>query len=150
MTVATGVPNFVAAEVETSSDGSTWTDRSGFCGGVSITGGERMTGEEYVYESDYAITGVGRRQPVEVTIRCAYTDSSSELAQLAISAYESNTQFQIRWWPSGKKAGAVGYYTDADSRIINHPLPVGDANAATPAFVEIRVRTARIQSIVGT
>ena len=140
---ATDVKSFIDAKVEYSTNGTAWTDISEYCDGVSVSGGDRMTGEAYRFQNDYALTGIGPRQPVEVTINFAYTEGASEPYQAARTAYEAHSQFQFRWWPYGGEVTEFGFYTDTDSRITSEPLPVGTADSADPTFVEVTVRSAR-------
>ena len=144
MAQATAVETWVDAAVSYSSDDTTWTDVSGYVGGVAISGGGRVTGEAYTFSGDYALTGFGKRQPVDVTIRVAYTEGASDLFATARTAFEGKTQFQIRWSPEGEDAAEFIFSTDTDSRITNEILPAGSADSADPAFFEITVRTRRV------
>lgn len=153
MAQATGVPNFVEAKVEYSTDGSAWTDISGYCAGVSTEGGDRQTGEGYTFDGDEPIVGVGKKTPTIVEIRVMYTETDEDPFDKAFEAFDASppTQFQIRWWPTeGDAAGEFGYYTAADSRVINRPLPQGTPEDAGPIEITVRVRTSNVVRTVAT
>jgi len=141
MAQITGVESWVDASVWYSTNDTDWTDISGYCAGVSISGGGRITGEAYTFEGDKAILGFGKRPPVELTINAAYTEGAADLFAVARTAAEDKTQFQLRFSPEGGDTAEFIFSTYSDSRIINEIVPVGTADSADPAFFEITVRS---------
>jgi len=147
---ATGVETFKDCKVETSTDGSTWTDISGYASSVAVDGFERAQGEAYTFDGDYPIVGTGKMQRGTVTVRIAYTEGESDPFKAAWDAYEGNTQLQVRYWPEGGETGEFGFYTDTDSRIVAPPTVAGEANSADPIMVEFQVVSKRLQRTTAT
>jgi len=150
MAQATGVESWSDAKIEYSDNGGTWTDMSGYANSVTKSGGDRLTGEAYTFDGDVAIIGTGKRQPVELTIRVAYTETDTHPYTIIRTSYEAKTRFQVRVWPEGGQLGEIGFYTDNDSRITSDPRPVGEAGSADPIFFEFTVRTSQLQDVTGT
>ena len=111
MTQATGGMSFASHYVGFSANGSAWTDVSGYSNSVSVSGGERVTGTAYTADGDTAIIKNGKRQPLTVTVRIVYTETSSQAYDMAKDAYEvaGGGPFYVRWSPGGGDAADLGF-----------------------------------------
>jgi hypothetical protein len=119
---------------------SAYVDISGSSQSVDVVTSTVVTGEAYTFEGNYAITTVGKYEPVEVTVNIIYTETSSEGYQLARAIYEGRTATQIKWLPLGAASGADQYETKTVGYITSFDYPPIDASSAGPIMVSFTVR----------
>jgi len=139
------VPLECNGALEVSTDGSTWTDISGYSCAVEWDGFERHVGEAQPYDDDAPVVAVGKRQPGTMTVRVAYTEGAADVFKTAWDAWQNNSQLQLRYWPGGGDASDQGLYTDTDSRVIAPPRVQGAAHEGDPITVTFSVVTGRLQ-----
>ena len=142
--------SFTAPNVGISTDGSSWTDISGFAAMVDLSGGDRNTGVVYTADGDTAIIKGGKRTPVTVTASVVYTETASEPYDTVNDAYEAGTALYLRWSPGGGDSGDLGYTTSAG--IVKSPVyPTGEVETGDPIMVDIVIEVASItEAAVGT
>jgi hypothetical protein len=129
-------------KVEISTNGTTWTDISGYTNKIEWDGGEREIAEASVFGEDVAKIAPGKRSPVEITVTVAYDESTSSPLETLQSAYESSSTLQVRWSPTGgvtgsKRYSAIGYVTTPI-------VPAGDAEASDVLMVEFTLKAPEI------
>jgi hypothetical protein len=137
-----GLP-FTDALIEISTDGSVWTDISGFAGSVSRGGGQRNTGEAYTADGDTAIVKGGKRQPVDVSVIIVYTEETTPPYDTVRAAYEAGSDMYVRWSPNGGDSGDEQYTTDAGI-VTDCPEPVGSVESGDPLVIQFTVRTPKV------
>jgi len=130
-------------KVEVSTNGSTWTDISGFATSVEVGGGDRQTAEAYTFDGDTAIVASGKREPVEVTVKVVYTEGTSEPFETVCAAYEAGSDFYVRWSPKGGQAGEF-LFTSGKGIIKSLTYPQGEAGSGDPVLVEFTLVTPSI------
>jgi len=143
MAQTTGGISFKSNKIEISTNGTTWADISGFANSVSVDGGDRQTGEAYTYDGDTAIIAIGKREPVEVTVRVVYTEGTGDPFETVRAAYEGGTNLYVRWSPKGGTAGNFQFATGA-GYVTAFGYPVGEAGSGDPVLVEFTVMAASI------
>jgi hypothetical protein len=150
MALPAGILSSCTMCVELSTDGTTWTDFSDWIAVVDPAPVTRDTAEQAVFGEDTYATGVGHRNPAEVTIRSVYTDGSTTADPFHYIWAQWTTNcggaVAVRWAPSGCTSGsgyqvystatATGHY----SRLISQTPPGGDAGDAAPIMWEAIVR----------
>lgn len=99
MTQTTGAMYGIDSKLEmTTNGGSTWTDFSGQSNTIDPgDGGVRDQGKFFTFDGDKAIVRVGKRNPVSLKIKVAYTENDAELFEIAHGCYENKTLVQLRW-----------------------------------------------------
>jgi len=133
-----------------STDGSAWTDVSGYANSVEIDGGERETGNAYTFDGDTAIIKAGKRGPLTITVRGIYTETATEYYDKVVDAYEAGSDLYVRWSPGGGDAGDLGFTSQAGI-VKNAPYPVGEANAPDPIMTELVLECAYVtEAAIGT
>ena len=136
-----------AYKIEISTDGSSWTEISGYANTIAPGGGARMAGDAYTFDGDTAITTVGKREPFDITISILYTEGGSDPVETIRGWDEAATQVYVRYSPAGGATGdfqytAQGYFTEA-------PKPEGDASSGDPVLVEMVFHTPElVKSVV--
>ncbi len=130
-------------KVEISTDGSSYTDISGFANQVTLGGGARMSGEAYTFDGDTAIIGTGKREPIEVTVRCVYTEGTGDPFETVRAVYEAGSALYVRWSPKGGDSGEAQYTTD-EGVVTAFGYPAGEAASGDPVVFEFTVKTAKI------
>ena len=120
--------------------GAAYVDISGSSQSVDVVTATVTTGEAYTFDGNYAITTVGKYEPVEVTVNIIYTETSNEAFQLARAIFEGRTATQIKWLPLGAASGADQYETKATGYITSFDYPPIDASSAGPVMVSFTVR----------
>lgn len=140
--------SFKDCKVEYSTDGSTtWTDCSGFASEVSVSGGERATGEAYTFDGDVPIIGQAKRGPLTISLTMVYTESTAEPTGVIRPYYEAGSSLGLRWSPRGLASGTgENLYTSAFaySRIKNISYPVGTSDKGDPLVIKLDVITPSI------
>lgn len=147
MAQTTGGLSFKEVEVGISTNGSSWTDTSGFAASVEIGGGDRQTGEVYTFDGDTAIITSGKREPLEVTIKVVYTEGGSDPFEVVRAAYEAGSSLYVRWSPKGGETGEF-MFTSSAGVVTNAPYPTGEAGSGDPTMIEFTVKVASITKSV--
>lgn len=147
MAQTTGAMSFRNAKIEISTNGTTWTDISGFANEISLSGGDRQLGEAFTFDGDTPIIVVGKRSTLDVTVKALYTEGSNDPFEIVRAAYEGGTNLYVRWSPKGGSTGAFIYTSDA-GYVQNAPYPVGSASSADAVLLEFTVKTPRITKSV--
>lgn len=128
--------------VEVSTNGTTWTVISGATASVEVSGGDRQTGEVYTFAGDTALLTVGKREPIEVTVKIVYSEGTSEAFEIVRAAYEAGTALFVRWSPRGGLSGQARY-TSTEGRVTSFGYPAGEVGAG-PILTEFTVRVTSI------
>lgn len=104
-----------AAYVGISTDGSTWTDIASHAMRVSPEGGDRRTGEAYVFDDEDPIVKVGKKNPRQTRVDFVYTEVATDAFEVARAQFEAagGGTLYVRWSPSGGGVGDAGYTSDA-------------------------------------
>ena len=137
-----GVANYVAI----STDGSAWTDISGFASKVECDAQVRTSGETYTFDGDAALIAWGKKEPVEVTVTLVYTEVTTPPYATLYTAFNTagGGRLQVRWAVKGATVSNVQYSTGSDSKVSEMPWPAPDATSGDPIVVEFKVKTATI------
>lgn len=131
------------ADLFYSTNGSSWTEFSGFASQVSIGGGDRQSGSKFTFDGDTAIITRGKREPIEVTVSVVYTEGASDIFEIVRAAYENGTDLYVRWLPKGNTTGNFQFSTSAGIAK-SVPYPVGEAGSGDPAGIEFTVMVASV------
>lgn len=130
----------VANVVEYSTNGSAWTDISGYANVVTAEPQNRKSGVTYTFDGDTAIVTFGKREPFSITVRLVYTEDASSPweALRAIHETANGGAIYLRWTPKGETAGNFVLTTPA-TKISTFPYPSPDATTGDPVLVEFKV-----------
>lgn len=134
--------------VELSTDGTSWTDFSDDLSVLTPGAISRATGEAYVFGEDIAVTGVGKRAPIEVTIRGVYEEATATTNAFAYLWAAWTTAcggpLAVRWSPAGCATGNRAFSTATaaghTSKLVDMTSPGGDAGDGAPLMFEAVVR----------
>lgn len=135
MTQTTAAVSFRDCEVSISTNGSAWTDISGYANEITPDGGERETDEMYTFDGDTAIITKGKRAPIELKCKFVYTEGVSDPQEVVRAAYEGATDLYLRWSPKGGDTGEFMYTTPAGT-VKTAPYPGGEAGSAETTMTE--------------
>lgn len=138
-----------AATVSIYSSGA-YVDISGSSQSVDAVTATVTTGEAYTFDGNYAITTVGKYEPVEVTVNILYTETAAEAWQLVRTLFEARTATQVKWLPLGAASGADQYETKTVGYITSIDYPPVDASSAGPVMVSFTVRAPGITYTANT
>jgi hypothetical protein len=138
MAQTTGAVNSVDARIETSPDGSAWTDHSGESVKLTPTGGDRQVGQRNTFDGDTPVVLTGKKDVSEVDVEYLYTEGASDLFEVARAAKEANSNFYIRWAPKGGQSGEFRF-TTAVGKITEFQYPPIDAGAADPIALSFKL-----------
>lgn len=143
----TGIP-VSGFKVETSVNGTVWTDISGSAATVTVEGGDNKVGSQFTADGDEAIVvGANKVEPRTVTVRCVYTETTGEAFALVWAQYDSSDKsIYLRWSPKGGGAGDFQYTCAVGGSaalvpIVSCTLPEQDAGAEDVALFEFSVMT---------
>lgn len=143
MAQTTGGISFVNCKVEFSTNGTTWTDVSGFASTVDVGGGVRATGEAYTFDGLNAIVRRGKAESYEITIESIYTEGAGEAYAMTKTAFESGSDLYVRWSPKGGTSGNK-QYTSSVGIVTDPPWPKGDADSGDPVLVTTKIKCTSI------
>lgn len=130
-----------AGYVAISTNGSIWTDISGYSSNVEPDGGERKSGEWYSFDTDYAGLTRGKREPIDLKVSILYTEGASDAWTVAKDAYEGNTALYLRWAPQGNTGGNKQFTTGAGI-VTSMAYPAIEAESPDPIMVEFTIKVA--------
>lgn len=137
--------------ISTNSDCSAFTDVSGSVNSVTGAGGQaKNVAEEYTLAGETAIVEVGKRQPVDITVRSVFTAVATEAYRLAREAFREaacDGKICLRVIPGGATAGNEGYQTNY-APVTSGPWPDVNAGEAGPVMVEFTLRAADVDPFV--
>lgn len=104
-----------AAYVGISTNGSSWTDIGSHAMRVDPAGGDRRTGEAYVFDDEDPIVKVGKKNPRQTRVDFVYTENAADAFEVARAQFESagGGTIYVRWSPNGGGVGDAGYTSDA-------------------------------------
>ena len=149
MAQTTYAMTFEDCSVQISPDGTNWYEASGHANSVSISGGERQTGEAYTFDGEFAIVRRGKSQPLEVQLNVLYTEITNDPSDRMLSAYENGTDLYVRWSPGGGNVGDYRY-TTTPGVVTAPPYPGGEAGNGDPVAVSLNVKVGRINRTIIT
>lgn len=144
MAQTTGAVTGAAGSISIKVNAGAYVDISGSSQSVDAPTVTRITGEAYTLDTDYAITTVGKREPVEVTVNIVYTETAAEAWLTVQDAFVQNQTVQLKWLPKGSASGADQYETATDSRITSLNYAPIDASSAGPIMCQFVVRSSTI------
>jgi hypothetical protein len=135
--------SFVDADVEISTDGTVWTDISGFTNSVGIDGGDRATSEFFTLDGDTPIVTKGKRGLINVTVSALYTEEDGEPYDIVSGVVEANGNLYVRWAPLGTGSGNLRF-TTTKGIIVSPVFPAGAADSADAVPLEFTVRVGAV------
>lgn len=127
MAQTTAAISFANCIVYHSTDGSSWTDISGYVQQITVSGFPRQIGEFYTFTGTGPIIAASKQGSGTVTADVAYTEEAAGPYKKALDAFNNNTNYYLRWLPKGTTTGNYRFTTSAGI-VPNQPLPVGDAS----------------------
>jgi len=119
---------------------SAYVDISGSSQSIDVTTATVVTGEAYTFDGNYALTTVGKYEPVEVKVNIIYTETAAEAFQSVRALFEARTATQLKWLPNGATSGADQYETKTVGYITALDYPPIDSTSAGPLMVSFTVR----------
>lgn len=132
MTQTTGGIPMNKFQVQLSTDGSSWADKSGSTVDIKHTGSEQASGSQNTADGDApVVTAGGKHSAATITCRGIYTKTSGEFWDFLRDQWESSgatkKRVYIRWAPEGGIGTVVGneQFTATD-----------DAGSAFPAVIK--------------
>lgn len=123
--------------------GATWEDMSGVANALTVSGGDRITGEAHTADSDLPILLFGKLNSLDVDIRIVYSDNSTEAFMRLEPLYKNGTNLRIRWTPNGFHTGALLFVTDTIN-ITKFQYPGGEVGDGAPILLELGVKTGKM------
>ena len=134
-----------AANVGISTDGSAWTDIGSHAIRVSPDGGDRRTGEAYVFDDEDAIVKVGKKNSRQTRIDFVYTEQAADAFEVARGQFETagGGTLYVRWSPNGGGIGDAGYTTDLGF-VQDEPFPGVDSEEDGPVMTYFVVQHSAI------
>jgi hypothetical protein len=149
MAQTTAAVDRASFKVETSNDGSTWTDISGAAATVQTSGGDQLIGSQNTADGNApVVVGSTKTQPFTVTVSCVYTETASQPFELVESRFFAATKtIYLRWSPRGGASGEKqftctnGAGTAFACPIQSVSLPDLDAGSGDVAMFSFAVQT---------
>lgn len=147
-TPTTDAMSTVDADVQVSTDGTTWTDLGGEATSVDVPEQTRMTGTAYVFAADVATVTAGKREPIEITVNALYTETAGQAFEVIRPLFQAGTRLYFRYSPKGIGATGRAVYTASNDgstpgacviSAFDYPDAVADNGDPTPTMFKILV-----------
>jgi hypothetical protein len=129
---------------------ASYVDISGSSQSIDVTTATVVTGEAYTFDGNFALTTVGKYEPVEVKVNIIYTETAAEAFQSVRALFEGRTATTLKWLPNGATVGADQYETKTTGYITAMDYPPIDASSAGPLMVSFTVRAPGITYTANT
>jgi hypothetical protein len=132
----------VAASVSLSTNGTTWTDISGYTNLIEQGEMSRPTGTVYTYTGDKAIIKAGKLQPLDLSVTLVYSEDTTAPYGTVLTAFQTTggATMYLKWSPKGGATGVKQYVTDAGI-ITKMNLPGGKSEGGDPVVVKFTLQT---------
>lgn len=147
MAQTTDAITFEDCTVEISTNGSSWTNISGWANSVSLSGGERQTGETYTFDGEFAIVRRGKAQPFDVQINVVYTEPGGDPFDTIESAFSNGTDLYCRWAPKGY-VSTNNLFTTGVGIVTANPFPTGESGNGEPVVFQLNLKCGTITKSV--
>ena len=124
--------------------GTAWTDVSDNMSVVEPPEQTRMHGQGYVFGEDVAMVTVGKREPVEVTVRGIWAEGTADPFYDVYAAFTADCGdlIAVRWSPGGCTTANDAFNTNTTkSEVISLMFPAGDAESADPIYYQFVVKS---------
>ncbi len=111
--------------------------------------GVRQTGFIFTADGDRPIIGGGKREPLEVLVNIAYTETAADPFTVVLGVFEAgDTDIQLRWSPAGGAVGTYQFTTD-EGIVKNFTYPNVDPGTPEPHIVSFTLFTPQYtQSVI--
>lgn len=129
--------------LELSTNGTAWTDVSGFSTSVEPDGGARKVGETHTLEGDTPIISKGKRESIDLKCKIVYTEGAADAFAMVQAAYDANTPLYARYSPKGGGSGSK-MYTSGPGIVTECPYPAGEAESEDLILVEFTLKVATL------
>jgi hypothetical protein len=130
-------------KIEFSTNGSTWTDISGFANKVEPDDAERVTGETNTFDGDTAIVRGGKRKGQKVKVSIVYTEGVSDAWNTIKAQFDSGGDAYIRYAPRGGQTGEKQFTSDAGI-ISKMTYPKADAGSGDVLMAGFELHTPKL------
>lgn len=149
MAQTTAAVDRASFKVETSTNGSSWTDISGQAATVSVSGGDQLIGSQNTADGNApVVVGSTKTQAFTVTVSTVYTETASEAFELVEARFFASTKtIYVRWSPRGGANGEKQFTCTNNAGtafacpIQSVSLPDLDAGSGDPAMFSFAVQT---------
>lgn len=101
------------AEIEISTDGTTWQSICGTTASVSFSGGEQLVGEQQTQCGDYpVVVASGKKSAVTAEFNIVYTETTNEAFDFVQDIWEAAgaSEAYVRYSPGGGDTGDVRFF----------------------------------------
>jgi hypothetical protein len=145
MAQTTGAFSAVNALVEVSTNGSAWTDISGFSNKVDPGDATRASGEVYTHDGDTAIITGGKREPLEIEYSFVFTHGAGDVFEVVRAQFETagGGPLYVRWAPKGSTTGNFRFTSDAGV-VTKFLYPGADAEEPKAAMGGFTLKTPKV------
>jgi hypothetical protein len=122
---------------------------SGSVNAVTPASQTKIVADEHTFDEEGALTQEGKKNPVDITVRMAFTNQATEAYRLARAAFMDATcdgKICLRWIPGGN-VGDDGFQTGYVP-VTSFDWPPIDANAGGPVMATFIVHAPVIDPFV--
>lgn len=147
MAQTTGAVSARNSVLEMSTNGTAWTDISGFATSIEPGESARQFEETYTFDGDAPIVTTGKKESVEITAKVVYTEGSTDAFEVVRAAFENQTPVYFRWAPKGTATGNFRF-TTSEGKVLTFKYPMLDASSAEAIPCELTIRCSSITKSV--
>jgi hypothetical protein len=143
MAQTTGALSAKNAVIEVSTNGSSWTDISGFANKVDPGDQTREVGDAYTFDGDTAIITAGKRKPLDLKCSVLYTEGASDPFETVRTAYEAGTALYLRFTPKAATTGNFRFTSDT-GLVTKFGYPPLEPEKGEPIVIDFTLETPKV------
>lgn len=147
MPQTTAAITWLNSKIYISTDGTAFTDISGFTNNLAISGGDRIIAKLFTGAGGLPIVLADARDSVQVSVKCAYTEGAADPYAVAQAAYENATALYVRWEPKSGDTGEFRYTTSIGV-VLHPPYPQGEYGSGEVVTFEFAIECTSITRTV--
>lgn len=116
---------------------------------IAVAGGERAVGSQHVRDGDYPIQKAGKREGLTLTVRYVYTQTASELHDVALGIYDTaGGACAFKYIPGSEADLGLGYMVTGgimtnfkypEGNVSDGAIVPGEFVISTPRLIEYQV-----------
>ena len=145
MAQTTGGFSATDAKVEISTNGTVWTDISGWANSIKPGPLTRNSGARWTHEGDGAILTAGKLGTIDIDVQIVYSEGTGDRLATLLTQIQTvgGASVYVRWSPKGGSTGEW-QFTSSAGILKKLDLPAPDTEDAKPCAVSFTVEVATI------
>lgn len=136
MPQTTAQTSLKGAVIEYSTNGSAWTDISGYSNEIDPGPVARNVGQAYTAAGDNPLLAAGKLKAQSIKVKLVYTEEDAGAWKIVLASILAGTAFYLRFGPKGGNASGEYQYTTGAGLVESVNLPAGNFEDGKPVLCD--------------